>query len=463
MGSPVGRNSDELPDPNGYRLHRSRRIVAQVPTTHNSISAANAMTVSRLRGPLGTAARQSARAGPRARIEREGTEPVSAREPHEPRAMQRGPQRPAGRGHRVRKRAAHDRTCGHRRPQPQPCGIRGHERSRSDPPPGRRSAGRRSPASAHTWSGTTYQVARILILGGRRHLDDTAAPRRESRSTTECAPAHRHPVRMVESAANQLSAGRRTAEPEGRPHHDRLRADHQLETGGERHHVRDSAQSARTGRRVLAGDRYLDHAAGRTRSHRSLRSAHRRRRQRLGTGGDDHLSARRRSQHQDGPALSVAGHTVNWNKIGNVNSYVFVRKVPGQEVQYTPVTGTSDTPPVVPGATVSYGLRTAWKAARGLGRSRCLPGDRRRKPRTAPPAAQRQVHRHQRWRRIEYSPAKMILGAHITWNRVEANSETVPQSINDGFRHARDRRQPGRQHPAERGRPERVRPKSSLS
>lgn len=134
------------------------------------------------------------------------------------------------------------------------------------------------------------------------------------------------------------------------------------------------------------------------------------------------------------PTLSVAGHTVNWNKIGNVNSYVFVRKVPGQEVQYTPVTGTSDTPPVVPGATVSYGLRTnvegsTW--AREVAIAYPATEEENHEPPPPPPSG-RFIGTNDGggW---GPTPAKMILGAHITWNRVEANSETVPQSINDGF------------------------------
>ena len=42
-----------------------------------------------------------------------------------------------------------------------------------------------------------------------------------------------------------------------------------------------------------------------------------------------------------------------------INSYVFVRKVPGQADQYSVLTGTSTTPPPVPGLTVKYSVRTA--------------------------------------------------------------------------------------------------------
>ena len=58
------------------------------------------------------------------------------------------------------------------------------------------------------------------------------------------------------------------------------------------------------------------------------------------------------------PTMSVSGNTVRWNAIPGVSSYVFVRKVPDQTPQYSIVSGTSVTPPVVAGQTVSYGVRT---------------------------------------------------------------------------------------------------------
>src|SRR5215213_3512846 len=58
------------------------------------------------------------------------------------------------------------------------------------------------------------------------------------------------------------------------------------------------------------------------------------------------------------PTMSVSGTTISWTSISGVSSYVFVRKVPGQAAQYSVVNGTSVTPPVVAGQTVSYGVRT---------------------------------------------------------------------------------------------------------
>jgi Glycosyl hydrolase catalytic core len=58
------------------------------------------------------------------------------------------------------------------------------------------------------------------------------------------------------------------------------------------------------------------------------------------------------------PKMAVSGNTVSWTAIPGVSSYVFARKVPGQATQYSTVTGTSVTPPVVAGTTVDYGVRT---------------------------------------------------------------------------------------------------------
>ncbi len=41
------------------------------------------------------------------------------------------------------------------------------------------------------------------------------------------------------------------------------------------------------------------------------------------------------------PKLSVSGDTLTWSRVGTINSYVFVRKVPGQADQYSTVTGLS--------------------------------------------------------------------------------------------------------------------------
>jgi hypothetical protein len=71
------------------------------------------------------------------------------------------------------------------------------------------------------------------------------------------------------------------------------------------------------------------------------------------------------------PQLTVSGQTLSWARVANVNSYVLVRKVPGQAEQYSVVTGASVTPPPVPGVTVRYSVRTsvdssAWSSEQSI-------------------------------------------------------------------------------------------------
>lgn len=71
------------------------------------------------------------------------------------------------------------------------------------------------------------------------------------------------------------------------------------------------------------------------------------------------------------PALTISGQTLSWARVAGVNSYVLVRKVPGQTNQYSVVTGASVTPPPVPGVTVRYSVRTsvdgsAWSSEQSI-------------------------------------------------------------------------------------------------
>ncbi len=61
---------------------------------------------------------------------------------------------------------------------------------------------------------------------------------------------------------------------------------------------------------------------------------------------------------QTAPVITVSGQTLTWNATPGVSSYVYVRKITGQTDQYTTVTGTSVTPPAVPGQTARYSVRT---------------------------------------------------------------------------------------------------------
>ncbi len=65
------------------------------------------------------------------------------------------------------------------------------------------------------------------------------------------------------------------------------------------------------------------------------------------------------SDPQTAPIIKVSGQTLTWVRVANVNTYILATKAPGQADRYTTVNGTSITPPAIPGATVSYSVRTA--------------------------------------------------------------------------------------------------------
>ncbi len=64
-------------------------------------------------------------------------------------------------------------------------------------------------------------------------------------------------------------------------------------------------------------------------------------------------------KQQAAPVLEVSGETLSWNGVAGVGSYVLMTDVPGQGESFTSVSGTSVTPPAVPGMTVTYSIRTA--------------------------------------------------------------------------------------------------------
>ncbi len=69
--------------------------------------------------------------------------------------------------------------------------------------------------------------------------------------------------------------------------------------------------------------------------------------------------------------LRIHGYTLAWTRVTKVRKYVLSRKVRGQGEADVLVTGTSTTPPPVPGATVSYSVRAAvsggtWSAVQSI-------------------------------------------------------------------------------------------------
>jgi len=65
------------------------------------------------------------------------------------------------------------------------------------------------------------------------------------------------------------------------------------------------------------------------------------------------------SAAQVAPTLTVSGFKLSWNKPDGINTFVYVIKIPGQTDRYGMISGTSATPPAVPGFTVKYSIRTS--------------------------------------------------------------------------------------------------------
>lgn len=88
---------------------------------------------------------------------------------------------------------------------------------------------------------------------------------------------------------------------------------------------------------------------------------------------------------QQAPHLTVSGQKLSWARIAGINSYVLVRKVPGLAEQFSVVTGTSVTPPPVPGVTVVYSVRTsidgsAWSNEQSIAYPATSTSDRQSAP-----------------------------------------------------------------------------------
>jgi hypothetical protein len=155
------------------------------------------------------------------------------------------------------------------------------------------------------------------------------------------------------------------------------------------------------------------------------------------------------------PTITVSANTLSWNKIGNISSYVLMRKVQGQEAQYSTISGTSTTPAVAPGLTVHYSVRTsvegsAWASEASISYPKAPVTEETKTPVTetkvpvtetktpvteTPPVTTNRVIGTNDGAGWGPAAAQTILAGHITWNRVEigAGSNTLAQSLTDGF------------------------------
>jgi putative glycosyl hydrolase len=66
-----------------------------------------------------------------------------------------------------------------------------------------------------------------------------------------------------------------------------------------------------------------------------------------------------RRARQTAPTVHVVGHTLRWNRVGKVGTYVLVATSAGRTNRYSEVSGTHATPAATGGATANYSVRTA--------------------------------------------------------------------------------------------------------
>jgi hypothetical protein len=142
------------------------------------------------------------------------------------------------------------------------------------------------------------------------------------------------------------------------------------------------------------------------------------------------------TDRQAAPTITVSGQTLTWNAVAGVNTYVFVRKVPGQADQYSEVSGTSITPPATPGTTVRYSVRTAvvesaWASEVAISYPAAAPSP---SPTPSPTFPHKIIGTNDGggW---GPNSAKVIVGGGITWDRIEigGGAGTVSSDLALGF------------------------------
>jgi hypothetical protein len=141
------------------------------------------------------------------------------------------------------------------------------------------------------------------------------------------------------------------------------------------------------------------------------------------------------------PLLSVHGNTISWAPIPGATSYTLatvLNPTTSRDTTYQLTTGTSVTPPPVPGATVSYGLavRTPVGGPWAKEVSVTYPPAEGETPPTPPPALSHKIIGTNDAAGWGPTFAHTLLAGHITWNRVEIGSPNNPISLSQqyGFR-----------------------------
>ncbi len=162
------------------------------------------------------------------------------------------------------------------------------------------------------------------------------------------------------------------------------------------------------------------------------------------------------------PVLSVKGDTISWTAVPGVTQYTLATILDPNTTRsttYTVVSGTSYTPPAMPGQTVNYGLSASvpgtapWaqevtivypptstsgseggSTGGGTGGSGGeSSGESKGGTTSGIKGKIIGTNDGAGWGEV---PAKTIIAGHITWNRVEIGAQwnTVPASLSDGFK-----------------------------
>ncbi len=143
------------------------------------------------------------------------------------------------------------------------------------------------------------------------------------------------------------------------------------------------------------------------------------------------------------PVLSVKGDTISWSAIQGARSYelaTITNPTTTRTTTYSVLTGTSVTPPVVPGQTVSYGLAANRLAGQGPWArevSIAYPQTTEPPPTESepPPPPSGKIIGTNDGAGWGAAAAQTILGGHIAWNRVEIGTEsnTLAASLSEKF------------------------------
>jgi hypothetical protein len=166
---------------------------------------------------------------------------------------------------------------------------------------------------------------------------------------------------------------------------------------------------------------------------------------RLASSGKSALTAKASavSAAQQAPALTVSGLKLSWNKVDNINTYAFVIKIPGQADRYGVITGTSATPPAVPGFTVKYSIRTTvngsvWATEKSIAYPAAkAPEEVKTPPVKAPEEVKPPVKAPEEVKvpvkvNTQAAPELIVSGQKLVWNAVTGVSTYVLATIVPG-------------------------------